>query len=735
MKKFLLLASLLFPLSAFAVKTERWELKSAADFMRGKLQRLSISNEGQLGLGYGSARAGEFAKEIWCSTVARDGTIYFGTGSPADVYVVGKDGQATKLFETDAIAVTALALDSRGNLYAATMAEGRIFKIPAGKDKEGAEFCRLRAPYVWSIVVDKTDRLFAGTGPDGKVYRIEPDGKTEEWFAAEESNLLCLALDADGGPNSSGQALLAGGSDRGLLYRITEKGKGVVLYEFGEDEVKSLAVSGGDLYIGVNKQKVKRPRAPGVRRPSAGEFEDLTQRLTGQFGARAPATDATGRGRETPATARLGNLLAGAVYVRNADGRVDKLATWDNESVLDLKLDTESGVLVAMAGAGRVYRVQGSQKWELLFDFDEQQALTLAVRDGRLAFVGTGNVGTGYLIDAQRAGDGEFTSEVRDCRFLTTWGNLSWMGNGAIGISTRTGNTALPDATWSDWSEPVRTSPSKVSSARARFIQVRARLSNTDVSTLNALSLYYQMQNQKPEISSLEVGDGRKTAPEKPKADSGDDKSDSTDAGDSSPTVSKAPETKTEPFRPKPATTVKNITWRASDKDGDTLVYRLFYQAQGDELWVRVSLDKPLRKTDYSWDTEFIPDGWYRLKVAASDEESNPVNESLTDERTSETFKVDNRRPEIVQLSCDAATATLTGIARDNLSLIRFLEFSVDGDDWKFFAPKDSVFDDREEPFEVKLDPLASGAHYIAVRATDEEGNVGVEKMTLKVSP
>ena len=126
--------------------------------------------------------------------------------------------------------------------------------------------------------------------PDGKVFHISPDGKVEEWFAAEDSNILSLALDATG-------ALLAGGSDRGLLFRITEKGKGVVLHEFAEDEVKALAVNGDDVYIGVNKQKIKRPRGVAARRPSAAEFEDLTQRLTGQFGATMTAETA-GPGRE-----------------------------------------------------------------------------------------------------------------------------------------------------------------------------------------------------------------------------------------------------------------------------------------------------------------------------------------------------------------------------------------------------------------------------------------------------
>jgi len=117
------------------------------------------------------------------------------------------------------------------------------------------------------------------------------------------------------------------------------------------------------------------------------------------------------------------------------------------------------------------------------------------------------------------------------------------------------------------------------------------------------------------------------------------------------------------------------------------------------------------------------------MKVVASDEESNPAGEALTDETISEPVKVDNRRPEVVQLTYEAGK--LSGIARDNLSIIRFLEYTVDGGDWKFFTAKDGVFDDREEAFEVKLDALKPGLHFIAVRATDEEGNVGVEKTTV----
>lgn len=727
----LLLSLALCPLS-FAVKTEKWELKSPADFMRGKLRRLSVTDEGQLQLGFGSTKLGEFAKEIWCSAVADDGTIYFGTGSPADVYAVGKDGRAMKLFETEAIAVTALAIDSRGNVYAGTMAEGKIFKIVPGKDKPGAEFCRLRAPYVWALALDKQDNLFAATGPDGKIFRVDPAGKAEEWYVAEDSNLISLALDGDG-------ALLAGSGDRGLLYRITARNKGVVLHQFAEDEVKSIVARGGDLFVGVNKQKVKRARVPGQRRPSAAEFEDLGRRLTGQFGARTDARLAADQDRTTPPEARLANLLASAVYQRNADGRVDKLASWDNESLLALTVDRDGHVLTGMGGSARVYRVAGSQHWELLFDLDEQQALTLALRDGRLAFIGTGNVGDGFLVDAEKAGDGEFTSEVRDCRFLTTWGNVSWDGRGAIAVATRTGHTALPDATWSDWSEPLKISPARVTSPRGRFIQLRAQLARASEPALETLNLYYRMQNQKPEVASIDVGDHRKSAADKSKAKpTGDDKPEVelTDdkPGDAAPTTPATTEKKGDETRPKPATTAKKISWRASDKDGDTLVYRLYYRAEGDEAWLPVAetQDKPLQRAEYSWDTESIPDGWYRIKLAASDEQSNPAGESLADEQISEPVKVDNRKPDVAGLAFDAGRKMLTGAAKDALSLIQSLEYSVDGGDWKFFAPKDGLFDGREKPFAVQLDDLKPGPHSVAVRATDEDGNIGVEKLTIR---
>ncbi len=725
-----------------ATKTQRWELGGINDFMRGRIDRLVVNSDGELRPGYGHVRLGEFAREIWCSMTAPDGTIYFGTGAPAEVYRLNADGQTHRILETDAIAVTALALDAKGNLVAGTLADGKLYRLTPERIREIAEgkeckerekvsaYGQLESPYVWALTLGKDGRLYAGTGPDGKVYVVEEDGTSSVWFESVDANILSLAWDAGG-------VLLAGGSDRGLLYRIEGKGKGTVLHEFAEDEIKSLAVVDNRLYIGVNRQKTRRPRIPVARVGAPTEVEQLTQRMTAS--PQAGATAEPRRDRETPTVARMANLLSGALYVRQAEGRFDKLAGWENESVLDLKVDGQGRVLAALAGEGRVYRVSDRQQWELLFDFDESQALTMAMRDGQLAFVGTGNVGAGYRVDKDVSAEGTFTSDVYDAKFASHWGNVFWRGTGAISISTRSGNTRIPDELWSEWSAPLKENPSRVTSPPGRFVQMRAVLSSGSNPVLRTLTLHLQSQNQKPEIASLSV-DGEaagdksvgKTGATTPRA-SADGAM--IDVSATAKTSAPAETVKVEAFRPRKASTTRKISWTASDRDGDSLVYRLYYRAEDDDVWVPMTLNEPLKKNEHTWETDSIPSGWYRVKLVASDEESNADEAALSDERISVPVKVDNRRPVVEVSAFDVATGILTGVARDDLSLIAFFEYAINGGNWKFFAPVDGVFDAPEEKFSVVVPGLMPGVHHIAVRATDEEGNIGVEHITVRVAP
>ena len=73
----------------------------------------------------------------------------------------------------------------------------------------------------------------------------------------------------------------------------------------------------------------------------------------------------------------------------------------------------------------------------------------------------TCNIGRVYLLDAAAGESGTYTSPSRDARTRARWGRISWRASLPAGarveIATRSGNSSIPDATWSPWS-PAYTS-------------------------------------------------------------------------------------------------------------------------------------------------------------------------------------------------------------------------------------------------------------------------------------
>ena len=69
-------------------------------------------------------------------------------------------------------------------------------------------------------------------------------------------------------------------------------------------------------------------------------------------------------------------------------------------------------------------------------------------------------------------------------------------------------------------------------------------------------------------------------------------------------------------------------------------------------------------------------------------------------------------------------------MARDENSLLRRAEFSVDGGRWEEVHPLDGINDSQEETYEIVPGPLAgAGPHVIVVRATDLLGNVSTSRV------
>jgi hypothetical protein len=138
--------------------------------------------------------------------------------------------------------------------------------------------------------------------------------------------------------------------------------------------------------------------------------------------------------------------------------------------------------------------------------------------------------------------------------------------------------------------------------------------------------------------------------------------------------------------------------------------------------------------------------------VIASDRRSNPDASALADSLDSNTFLVDNTPPRITTLRIERSgpdRLLVQVVARDELSPVRALEYSLDARIWEPVFPTDGIFDSREESFRFEIDlareaarARASGREYpvepghagaletVLVRAADATGNEGAARAT-----
>ena len=118
-------------------------------------------------------------------------------------------------------------------------------------------------------------------------------------------------------------------------------------------------------------------------------------------------------------------------------------------------------------------------------------------------------------IERASAAEGSYVSEAKDAGLAASWGTIAWRASGAAGpgairIATRTGNTAVPDDTWSDWSAPYqRAEGDAVTSPAARYLQWRAELKGQFAGSASpgqaSVSIAYLQRNARPRVTEITV--------------------------------------------------------------------------------------------------------------------------------------------------------------------------------------------------------------------------------------
>jgi hypothetical protein len=737
--------------SAFADGTRTWEQSKFEDLSKGTATGVAIRSVG--GLELAPAFKMLYATPstyIWAVASDDAGNVYAATGAPARVYRITPDGKSSIIFEPQELQVQALVVAQGGVIYAGTAPDGKVYKIEH-KPAEKADSAKADS---------KTNEK---SGSKDAQPALDPSWSSSVYFAPGTKYIWDLALDKGGdlfvATGDHGEIfkvtpkgdhslffksdethirvlaldtqgnVIAGTDGSGLVYRISPTGEGFVLYSAPKKEITALALDReGNIYAaGVGERK---PAMAGLSLSNPSSMMNMGAPSPSSTGPQAPGLSVT----PTPSTPQIGQFPFPG-----------------------------SGA----TGGSDVYQIAPDGSPSRLWTSHEDIVYALAFDSQNRLLAGTGNRGHVFAI----TGPDEF-SDLLKAPVSQITGFAKAPGGGLYAVSSNLGKVFL----FGPGPESEGTYESDVFDAkifsrwgRAEFrgagsVELLARSGNVDNPDRNwspwkkidltkgdetgvPAARYAQWKavlhsgNAKPAVDSVTLYYlPRNVAPDiddvsvqvgvryQPLAKQSGISMSTDLSGTTTPHF--------EP--PIPSTHDRDaigVKWNAHDENDDQLVYSIFYRGDGETRWLLLKDD--ITDKAYSFDASLLPDGGYTIKVVASDAPSHSPGEALSDEKISRRFEVDTTPPRIENLSAslEGAQIRVRFHAEDNFSTIKRAEYSVDAGDWKYVEPVGQLSDARAENYDFKISLESKDAalsHVVVVRVYDKYDNMDAAKYVLR---
>lgn len=697
-----------------------WRINTRAEIEKGDAKGVAIADNGALTLAPQFTEIFDTKQAyIWSAVADARGNFYLGTGHEGRVFKVDASGKGALLYKTGELDVMALAVDAQGNVYAGTSPDGKVYRIsPNGETKV---YFEPKTKYIWSLAFDQQGRLYVGTGNKGVIFRVTAEGKGEPFVNTTQANITALQVDATGN-------LLAGTDPGGLVLRIAPDGKTYTLFDSAQREIREIALGrNGEIFAlalsesagsgGSNSSSSLTPvSTPAI---SAGDEGGVTVTISDvQVIESGASSSASASGSSA------GNQAKAALYRLDASGGND--VWWDSKDAAAFTLTVngsgaQTQALIGTGVKGRIYASTLARKPLMFAQLPEAQVSRLVTTSNGL-FAVTSNLGKVYRgkDDGQ---SGVYTSPVREAVTGATWGRISWIGTGEIEVQTRSGNTATPDSTWSDWAAAIANAEGDaVKSPAARFLQWRAtlkRAAGKPEPSLREVTVSYLPRNVAPRLNSISVlppGVALQALPQ-PQGDGGAEQ-----AGIDPAILGGVPNIPPRRLYQRGAI---SLQWQAEDRNGDVLEYAVYYRnAYSSEFF---PLKTGLRDNYYTVDANDLPDGRYVFKVVTSDGLSNPGSVALSDELETEPIELDNTPPVVVSEApkFQGRQVEVVFRATDATSILRRAEYQLDGNGWKAVYPQDGIADAKREEFKVTVSLPDNRPHVLAFRVFDGNANVG----------
>ncbi|MEP6993604.1 MAG: two-component regulator propeller domain-containing protein [Acidobacteriota bacterium] len=697
-------------LPAAAVKI--WVCDTAADFSAGEAHGVSVATDGRLLPGKSLSRIDGVSEAVLFTAAAgKSGELYVGTGDAGKILRVSADGKVDTYATLSEKEVTALRVGADGSLYAGASPGGKVYRIEKGK---ASLYYDTKAEYVWALVFDGS-LLYVGTGLPGEIHKVKSAGVGERVHATPDAHVRALFTDAQG-------RVWAGTSGSGLVLRIDRAGHVSTLYDSGKPEVTAFAADrGGRVWASAGtaeiasglSEPVSAPQAPSPAKPpragTPAEDEDKSKPEV-SVSVSAPRL-APPRG-----SAKGGYSAEVVLFEEGEPPRV----VWSSgeEVVFDMTGDEDgAGVVAATGPKGKLYAITPDAS-SLLRTFDEKQVTFFAGED-----VGTNGSSALYRRKSGSAA-GEYVSAVKDTGRTSRFGAFRWDGDAPAGtrleFGFRSGEAAVPDSTWSAWSDWAQGENAlSIAAPEGRFLQWKVRMTGPGPSApvIRRTEAAYRNHNAAPAIENLAALDPAEVLA---RSGSGGANVLEVSAPDEKGIFTGLEDAKSEGSpRKLYRKGYRTLQWKASDPDGDPLTYELEFRAADMKKWI--TLRKDIRESFYAFDSTSLPDGDYVFRVFASDADSNP-GDAKSATRESTPVRIDNTPPVIRQVS--SAPGRFEFEATDAASPLTEAEYSVDAKKWTRVEPKDGLSDSMRESYVVRLPPEARGG-YLLLRVTDASRNVG----------
>jgi hypothetical protein len=714
-----LLAFLLsLPVVSWSLQTHVLTESGFSDFQKGTFNNLSINQDGRMEPAPGLLEVTRLSESVvWAAVADSAGNIYIGTGNQGKILRMNPEGNTEVVFEPDNIISRALAVDDKGNLYVGTSPHGSIFRIHP--DREFPELFYDPDPvYIWDMKIHN-GALWVVTGYDAELWRVpldrSSDEKPEKWFSSTETHLTTLTMGQDG-------VFYLGSSPQAMVFRVTGKGEGYALSRSRDEEITGIVVEGEEVYFSTTSTM---ERSGGSGRSSGGSGESAS-------------SGSETRGSPPPARGGRSGL-----YLRGENGFVAPLWQSSSEGVGSLLRSQRGFWLLGMDNDGKILLLESRDRWNWLQQAPNGGAISWlmpAPDSERDVLVFTSNPAAVYRLGGRSNGEASYTSAVRDATQSVRWGNLevAFDGKGKFSLETRTGNTPEPDNVWSAWEsvEIVSSTPGIVRglipSPASRYLQYQLIFAEgAESAAIHQVRAFLQLPNVAPillDLRQLSFGVDAITAT----SGSRTIDFDAVFKTDNPERLGDAVSTRTQLTR-MPDPDLRTFIWRAHDPNGDRMLFDVYLKPVESSHWVKLKSDLEEPFTVISLNG--LDEGYYHVKVVASDHLDNPEGKAGRSERVSTPFLVDHSPPriEIVQREKTGNQLKLHFKVSDNWSVIRRVHLRIDGEPPLALRPVDGIFDSNEEEFrwEGALPEREGKPVSVVIEVMDESGSRATHAFSL----